>query len=268
MAKTDPGPDYKRLRAERDLEGLARALRHDNPRVRIRAITVARDIGGAEGVDLLLAMLDDGHPGVRGRALKALFETGGEVSDRAIAAALAATDSRLRDSAAGYLCHTAEATFAALSHEHPHVRGFARQRLRTVADPRAVAAWYGEAVARVAHCSPEGVAQQADDHAVVEALCEALRTETAEVRRRVVRVLAQLGTERAIEALIEALADEAQETAVRTLAALMLCRVSHQGADRALLAALDDADPQVRVAAEAVAELGPRLARDGDRPSA
>jgi len=61
-----------RTRAKRSLEAYRERLRGGTPEDKIRTIQSAEEIGGAEGVSLLLDALSDGSDEIRGAAVKGL----------------------------------------------------------------------------------------------------------------------------------------------------------------------------------------------------
>lgn len=248
MAKADPGPDYRRLREARDIDGLVCALAHENPRVRIRAVAAAREMGGPEVVGPLMTALTDSHGRVRALALEALAEVQPEAAERVAATALASGDQRLQATAAAVLCSSTEKTIAALRHERASVRQHAFRALWQIADARAVAVYYGEAVSRVAQCAPSEVPRMRDDPQVVEALCEALRAGSTPVRYYAAWALAEIRSPLAAEALRAALSAD-RERCVRQAAATALGYLAVDQGGQALVQALDSAEPDMRRAA-------------------
>jgi HEAT repeat protein len=61
-----------RLRAKRSVPVYLEKLRTGSLEERVRIVFAAEEIGGAEGLSLLLAALSDGEPEVRGAAVRAL----------------------------------------------------------------------------------------------------------------------------------------------------------------------------------------------------
>jgi HEAT repeat protein len=77
---SDPSPAVReaasssldRLRAKRSVDSYMKTLQTGTLEERVRVVFSAEDIGGSEGVSLLLAALNDGEEEVRGAAARAL----------------------------------------------------------------------------------------------------------------------------------------------------------------------------------------------------
>jgi HEAT repeat protein len=163
-------PDVKKLKAERDVEGLCKALVHQDSGVRRKAAEAFGEIKDTKAVELLIQLLKDEDIGVR----IAAAETLGKIGDARAAQPLLALlryDKSLVDGKIG-------------------IGGYA-------------AAISANAVPFTAVEALEKIGKPA-----VEPLIEVLKVAHKDIRYRAALVLGNIGDARAVRPLIEALKDK------------------------------------------------------------
>lgn len=244
-------PDVERLRAEADVPGLVKALRHRVPRVRASAASALGEVGDARALEPLLSALADRDASVwtaAHSALGNLSERPGTLQVDTLARALQDEHSRVWIDAVHLLGKIPEAPGAvealtgALSAPPALLRQIAAQELAPIRDPRAV-----------------------------EQLLALLSDENMDVRVAALEALGRTGDTRAVEPLLESLgqAESREEVrgGIRKLGHYVMGALGRIGDPRAvdpLLIALGDADPDWRYhAVKALGEIGDPRATDG-----
>ena len=217
-------PDVNKLKDNRDIKGLLKALRQKDRYVRIEAAEALGEMSEPTTVGPLIQALKDEDDGVRGSAAKAL--------------------GRMKDPSA------VEPLIQVLEDENTVNRWYAMESLGNIGDERAVAPLMHKILDDRA-----GIALGKTGKASVEALIQALKDRNARVRKRAAVILGTIGDLRAVEPLVEALNDV--DVFVRCTVATNLGRIGDETAVKALIDALKDEDGRVRIDAErALEEIG------------
>ena len=213
-----------------DVDGLIRALRHEDEEVRWEAAEALGEIGDERAVEPLIQALRDNNEVVRESAAGALGEIG---------------DSR-----------AVEPLIQALKDEDEDVRYRAAYALGKIGDSRAV-----EPLMQTLRDEDGDVQIEAAEalgkmgEKAVEPLIQILKDENEDVRWGATLALGEIGDSRAMEPLIQALRDEDHN--VRWGAASALGKFGDSRAVEPLIQALRDEDDDVRLrAAEALGEIG------------
>jgi HEAT repeat protein len=246
---SSPKPNVAELLEKKDLEGLGKALHHEDTDVRREAAQALGDIGEAAFGPLTEALKHE-DPDVRLVAVDALGRLGesgtlGRLGESGAVAVLVAAledrDAGVRETAAEALHWVGAAAVAplaaALGHETRYVRWRAAVALGELGDPAAVAPLAGALNNEDGYVRRRAALalHELNDPSTVGVLVSALGNEDRYVRRRAALALGELGDE----------------------AAVALGRLSVSAAIGTLAAALTDEDEHVRLAGlETIAELG------------
>lgn len=241
-------PNVKKLKASRDLEGLAKALGSGDEKVAQAAGEVLADFGGAEVVELLLTTLKE-HPteGARFHAARLLGETIAGLDDEALRSRVvevlivALCDEsvivRVNTTMALGKIGDSRAVPALVAllmvEEHLMLRFTTVQALRDVGDPEAVpvfAATMGNTHELPATRELAKEALLALGPLAVPGLIEFLTHDNQEIRLQVVDVLGQIGDARAVEPLTAIANDNSREVRQAVAGALSKLRVESAAA--------------------------------------
>jgi HEAT repeat protein len=226
-------PDVAKLKANRDVPGLIKALGYNaDPSVRRDAAAALGDLGDARAVEPLCAALR--HPD---------WEHDWRDSGAAVEAL-----GRLGAPAVGTL-------ISLFSYHSQVVRIGAAEALGAIGRPavQPLVALMGDADLETRELAAQVLTAIGDE--ALQPLIEALNDPAIGRRVRAVKVLGDIGDPRAVEALARALKDT--HAGVRQAAAKALGIIPDARVVGPLIAALDDSDPSVRrTAALALGEMG------------
>ena len=201
-------PNVEKLKSERDVDGLIKALKHKHIFVRSRAVEALGKIGGARAVEPLIQTLNDEAWHVRGAAAAALGEMG---------------DKRAVEPLVQALKDEGELSW--------HVRERAARALGKIGGERPVGAlihtlkndeWLN--VRRGAIEALGKIGKPAE-----EPLIRALKNESRDVRLTTAWALGYIGDEEAVKSLVHAQKDE--DPSVREAATEALCKIKVRKAE-------------------------------------
>lgn len=267
-----------------DVQALARFVRvAPNEPARVRAAELLGDIGTAEAVPPLITAAKGGAVKVRIAAADALGSIGDARAIDVLLVALEAEDDTLRQTAARALGRIGDKRATAalakrLRDYDPQVRRATAQALGRLGDPSAVDPLIAALTKRVTATEAGAVvaggpARRQDVAALVTALGNLRDVQAVEAIETACRATDMLGEKPCLDALA-AIGGEAavsplakllrhDEVSVRELARLALVKIADEHAVFALVDALSDPRPEVRVvAAKGVGFVG-RSARSG-----
>lgn len=114
MEQSNSNPLIEELKKKGNIDGLIKALQHQDADVRKKAVSALADIGGVKAVGPLIEMLKDESEPVRRRAMVRLWSMGEEGEE------------------------VVEPLIKALNSTHQHVRELAAMALGKIGDPRAI----------------------------------------------------------------------------------------------------------------------------------
>lgn len=217
-------PDLEKLKEDRDIAGLTRALGHRNPTVRAQAATKLGELGAVMAIPALATALKDQNYDVRESAVHALGKFGEPDAVEAVIAGLSDADSGLRRKAAMVLGqqgdrHAVAALIGALSDETWPVRAEAAKALGRIGDPLAVEPVIGYLQKTLRAERPAGLFQSDTEQLLAAAPSESTWPEC----QAAAEALGQLRDRRATQPLVGALKHrnskvrQAVENAVRAI---------------------------------------------------
>lgn len=259
-------PNVAKMQANRDVDGLCKALQDTSETVRNDAAEALGKIGDVRAVEPLIIALKSYCKSwlecwrIRQSAADALVKLGSAAVEPLISA-LKDSDVDVRQRAASALEKIADARavepfIIALKDIDTDVRRCAASALEKIGDARAVESLIGALKDSDSDCYTLAISGLVKLGGIaVEQLIIALKDSDAKVRYRAAFVLDRIGDARAVEPLIGALKDSA--SGVRSSAASALGNIGDSRAIEPLIIALNENDFLFQVAAiEALGKVG------------
>ena len=265
MGLFDRKPDVEKLKENKDVEGLIKALKNRDWGVRGEAVAALGKIGDSRAVEPLIRALKDEEWLVRDRASEALGEIGDARAAQPLIQALKCEkyeDEYVRNTAVAALRKIGEPAvqplIQALKDKDKDVREGAAKALGRIGDFRAVDPLI-EALkdeVRTVRLAAAGALTKMEDARAVEPLTQALNDKSSEVRKKALQALIKVGKP-AVGPLAQALGDESMD--VRRKAAQGLHKMgwkpSNKSEQIAYLIATDNWGQLAKIAEAAVEPL-------------